>query len=103
MSKVSYLPSSHVERFLRKTAITQSISEKMLQPLPQPKMTISGGIVEVSVEETLRKVKIKLRKRFEIPPGFTSESKVPPASNHLPFLSLSQLFEDFSFFFTKIK
>ena len=75
----------------------------MLQPLPQPKMIISGGIVEVSVEETLRKVKINLRKRFEIPLGFTSESKVPPASNHLPFLSLSQLFEDFFFFFNKNK
>ena len=52
-------------------------------------MTISGGVVEVSVEEIFQKMKIKPRKRFEIPLGCPSESKVSPASNHLTFLSLS--------------
>lgn len=52
-------------------------------------MTISGDIEEVSVEETPWKVKIKLRKRFEISLGFTYESKVSPASNYRPFLMLS--------------
>ena len=52
-------------------------------------MTISGGVVEVSVEKIFQKMKIKLKKRFEIPLGFPSESKVSPASNHLTFLSLS--------------